>query len=183
MPPGAQSTVHFAAVEQNIAKDNPPNPPGQSNGPFPTIFQHWVDDPNSMLRDAIAHQEILGHIPITLSTRNQFLKDDIGNIPFLGSNDPTKSTTATDAQNNPANAFVSQAAITLWLEWVHVPGFPVLEKLKAVPEGVPSAVTAIEPFPNHTTHLQLQYSQVVILVFNGVLWPHVTVSTLTLSNG
>jgi hypothetical protein len=33
------------------------------------------------------------------------------------------------------------------------------------------------------TYLQLQYSQMVILVFNGVLWPHVTVATLRLSSG
>jgi len=33
------------------------------------------------------------------------------------------------------------------------------------------------------TFLQLQYSQTAILIFNGVLWPHVTVATLTLSNG
>ena len=31
--------------------------------------------------------------------------------------------------------------------------------------------------------MQLQYSQVVILVFNKVLWPHITVATLRLTHG
>ena len=33
------------------------------------------------------------------------------------------------------------------------------------------------------TYLQLQYSQTVMLVFNGVFWPHITVATMHLSNG
>jgi hypothetical protein len=35
----------------------------------------------------------------------------------------------------------------------------------------------------HSTYLQLQYSQLVILIFNNILWPHVTVATMTLSAG
>jgi hypothetical protein len=41
----------------------------------------------------------------------------------------------------------------------------------------------IEPFWPTETYLQLQYSQISILVFNNVLWPHVNVATLTLSAG
>ena len=41
----------------------------------------------------------------------------------------------------------------------------------------------IEPYLGEPTYLQLQYSQVVNLIFNNVLWPHVTVATLTLSAG
>ena len=33
------------------------------------------------------------------------------------------------------------------------------------------------------TYLQLQYSQTVMLVFNGVFWLHITVATMHLSNG
>jgi hypothetical protein len=44
-------------------------------------------------------------------------------------------------------------------------------------------IVNIEPFWEHATFLQLQYSQTVILIFNGSFWPHVTVATLTLSNG
>jgi len=41
----------------------------------------------------------------------------------------------------------------------------------------------LEPFWGQPTHLQLQYFQLVILIFNDILWPHVTVATMTLSAG
>ena len=41
----------------------------------------------------------------------------------------------------------------------------------------------LSPFFGQPTFLQLQYSQLVILVFNNILWPHVTVATMTLNNG
>ena len=36
----------------------------------------------------------------------------------------------------------------------------------------------LNPFPNESTYLQLRYTQTVILNFNEVLWPHVSVATL-----
>ena len=33
--------------------------------------------------------------------------------------------------------------------------------------------------PDGTTYLQLQYTQRVLLVFNGLVWPHISVATLT----
>lgn len=50
-------------------------------------------------------------------------------------------------------------------------------------EGDHDLCYEIEPFLDEPTYLQLQYSQLVILVFNGVLWPHITGATLTLSAG
>jgi hypothetical protein len=47
----------------------------------------------------------------------------------------------------------------------------------------PEPIAELEPFWEHSTHLQLQYSQLVILIFNNVLWPHVTVATMTQSAG
>jgi hypothetical protein len=44
-------------------------------------------------------------------------------------------------------------------------------------------ILELEPFWEHSTYLQPQYSQLVILIFNNILWPHVTVATLTLSAG
>ena len=41
----------------------------------------------------------------------------------------------------------------------------------------------IDPFPGKPTFVQLQYSQLSILIFNGVLWPHINVATLRLSAG
>jgi hypothetical protein len=76
-----------------------------------------------------------------------------------------------------ANAFVESARATFWIEWVRIPNYPVLktEPCREIKE--------IEPFWPAGSYLQLQYSQVVILVFNKVRWPHVTVGTLTLSAG
>lgn len=169
-PPESMSQVH-PVPEVDITQDGAGS---QSNGPFPSEFQGYINDPNSLLRSAIAGQEILGTITIQLSTTG--VSDSIGNIPFLG----LPNTSSPPVPQNPSltsNAFVSQAMATFWIEWVKIPNAPT-----------PTAVTnpsiqAIEPFFPTPTYLQLQYSQVVILIFNKVLWPHVTVATLTLSAG
>jgi hypothetical protein len=107
----------------------------------------------------------------------------IENIPFLGTANPADPVNPTTA-----NAFVFSAAATFWIEWVRIPGEHPLGQRRGGPgqrqegEGI-EALRAIEPFWDEPTFLQLQYSQVVILIFNGVLWPHVTVATLTLSAG
>lgn len=69
------------------------------------------------------------------------------------------------------------ASATFWIEWVRIPDYP---QVKAEPGP---GVREIEPFWPEGSYLQLQYSQLVILLFNGVLWPHVTVATMTLSAG
>jgi hypothetical protein len=78
---------------------------------------------------------------------------------------------------NTPNAFVYSSAATFWIEWVRVPNQP------KQPQGTDATLQSIEPFWSPETFLQLQYSQVSILVFNNVLWPHVNVATLTLSAG
>jgi hypothetical protein len=164
------STEHVVPENQSTASDGSTS---QSNGPFPADFQDYVNDPNIVLRNAIAGQDILGFIAIQLSTTG--VPDSIGNIPFLGTPNASPSLLL-NPQGTP-NAFVAQASATFWIEWVKMPGMPV-------PNAVTNpALQAIEPFWPTPTFLQLQYSQVVILIFNGVLWPHVTVATLTLSAG
>jgi hypothetical protein len=96
---------------------------------------------------------------------------EIANIPFLGNLDNAFKTPFA------ANAFVESARATFWIEWVGIPNYPLL---KADPGP---ALKELEPFWPQGSYLQLQYSQVVILVFNKVRWPHVTVGTLTLSAG
>jgi hypothetical protein len=146
----------------------------QSNGPYPpaTIPQSYVDDPNVVLRNAIAHQTILG--TVTISLDSTAADSQIGNIPFLGN--------LTNTYNTPfsANAFVESARSTFWIEWVRPHGVPP-SPVKA--EAANPYTKLLEPFWPEPTYLQLQYSQVVILVFNKVRWPHVTVATLTLSAG
>jgi hypothetical protein len=186
--------------EINIAVDTLV-PPSQSSGPFPPSFQGFVDDPNSVLRDAIAHQDILGFIAINLTTDTLSpdgfptlgvgsLYETVSNIPFLGVATrtpppalPIPPVTVAMEANPVPNAFVYSASATFWIEWVKNEGHHPMPPLHHG-EGEPCApVMALEPFYGHSTHLQLQYSQLVILVFNGVLWPHVTVATMTMSAG
>jgi len=158
----------------------------QSNGPFPDSFQAFVNDPNSVLRNAIVDQDILGFIAINLST--EAVDSSIGNIPFLGIPNTGQEPGVPAQASNPlkANAFVYSATATFWIEWVAIePPNAAKHAGPAVPPSgdVDPAHKAIEPFAGQPCYLQLQYSQVVILIFNKVLWPHVTVGTLTLSAG
>jgi hypothetical protein len=181
----------------------PPLPAGvaqQSTGPFPDSFQGFIDDPNSVLRDAIADQDILGFIRVDLTTDSQSLTgiptlgvgglfETVSNIPFLGVANRTPpnplpaqpATVATEANPIP-NAFVYSASATFWIEWVRDSDEPPIT-LHDGPGQPPGPIVELEPFWEHSTHLQLQYSQLVILIFNNVLWPHVTVATMMLSDG
>ena len=176
--------------------------------PIPEHFQDFIDDPNSVLRDAIADQDILGFIEINLTTDSQSttgiptlgvgsLFETISQIPFLGAANQTQNpapsplpvppappyqpATLAIKPNTTPNAFVYSASATFWIEWVrhsHEPPIPRYGPGDACPP-----VRELEPYWEHSTHLQLQYSQLVILIFNNVLWPHVTVATMTLSDG
>jgi hypothetical protein len=195
---GAQHQV----PEINIALDTLA-PGSQSTGPFPEHFQNFVDDPNSVLREAIADQDILGFIAINLTTDTLSLNgsptlgvgslyETVSNIPFLGvanQNPPSPlppppfppASVATQAAPIP-NAYVYSASATFWIEWVRNPGEPPV-RLHHGPGEPAGPILELEPFWEHSTYLQLQYSQLVILIFNNILWPHVTVATMTLSAG
>jgi hypothetical protein len=168
IPPPAGDGLEHVVPEVNITNDVAGS---QSNGPYPASFQGFINDPNSILRAAIAGQDILGTITIQLSTTGA--GSGIENIPFLGTANPGQPS---DPIKTP-NAFVFSSAATFWIEWVRVPGQP------RQPRGQEQNLLAIEPFWPTATFLQLQYSQVSILIFNNVLWPHVNVATLTLSAG
>jgi hypothetical protein len=176
-PPAGKGVEHEVPENIDIAADGAGS---QSNGPFPANFQEFVNDPNSVLRNATAKQTILGFITFTLSTEN--VEDSIGNIPFLGMPNTAQATAPTNA-----NAFVYSASSTFWIEWVAFdPPDPSAQHTTPAVPVVPApdgAHQSIEPFAGTPNYLQLQYSQEVILIFNKVLWPHVTVGTLTLSAG
>jgi hypothetical protein len=210
---GAQHVIPEININADVLPPPPPPTPAlpagsplsyQSSGPFPDSFQGFINDPNSVLRDAIAGQEILGFIAINLTTDSQSLNglptfgvgslfETVSNIPFLGVANQTQNpapvplpvppappyqpATLAIQPNTTPNAYVYSASATFWIEWVRIPGYPVL---KTDPGP---AVKELEPFWPEGTYLQLQYSQLVILVFNNVLWPHVTVATMTLSAG
>jgi hypothetical protein len=172
----------------------------QSTGPYPEHFQHFINDPNSVLRDAIEDQHILGYIEIKLTTDSLSttgiptlgvgsLYETISNIPFLGTANrappnplPAQPASVAVQPKSTPNAFVYSASATFWIEWVRDLDKPPIP-LDEGPGEPCLPVRELEPYWEHSTHLQLQYSQLVILIFNGVLWPHVTVATMTLSDG
>src|ERR1700691_4830887 len=205
---GAQHVIPEININADILVPPPPTPalpaasPSsyQSSGPFPASFQDFINDPNSVLRDAIAGQDILVFIAINLTTDTLSangvpalgvgsLYETVSNIPFLGVATrtpppplPTPPATVAMAATPIANAFVYSASATFWIEWVRDAGGPPIPLHSG--SGQPEKpITDLEPYWEHATHLQLQYSQLVILIFNGVLWPHVTVATMTLSAG
>jgi hypothetical protein len=187
--PAGKGVEHVVPENVDVAADGPGS---QSNGPFPADFQGFVNDPNSVLRNAIAAQNILGFIAFTLSTEN--VDDSIGNIPFLGIPNTGQEPGVPAQASNPlnANAFVYSASATFWIEWVAIePPNPAAKHTGPARPPVhapgagdpPDPSHTIEPYLGQRTYLQLQYSQTVILIFNKVLWPHVTVGTLTLTAG
>lgn len=129
--PAATPPVEHLVPEVTLLNDTAGS---QSNGPYPptTIPQRYVDNPNVVLTDAIAHQHILGHITINLDSTAAH--HEIANIPFLGN--------MANAFKTPfaANAFVESARATFWIEWVRIPNYPLV---KADPGP---AVKEIEPF-------------------------------------
>jgi hypothetical protein len=131
-------TVQFP--ETNLAVATPfriPQPPLLGE-----IHQAMVDNPNSVLTDAIKDQKITQTTVLSIATTPvaPLVGGGTDNIAFL------QGTAA------GPNANAAQMTAIFWIETVEVPG---------------SA-------PFH----QLQYTQTVLLNFNGLSWPHVSVATL-----
>ena len=144
-----------------------------------TITQAILDDPNSVLRNHIATQQISKTTTISISTTPTppLIGGGTDNIAFLQPN---------------AAAIVMNA--TFWIEEVEhriiVPPFklgqaPLHLKPEAAVPGAPVPTIAVRPPVEITaprpiifTTPQIQYSQTVMLNFNGLTWPHVSVATL-----
>jgi hypothetical protein len=110
----------------------------------PGVTQEMVKNPNSVLQNVLATQNIKSRTFLQISTKHNPVKGGgTANTAFLsaGSNPPG------------GNANAVEVDATFWIETV------------AGASG-------------HPDTLQLQYSQLVQLDFNGLRWPHVTVATL-----
>jgi hypothetical protein len=130
----------------------PENPPLQ----FP-ITQAMVNDPNSVLKAAIVGQNIIQTTTLSISTNAQLGLPPPTATPAGGGTDNTAFLNGNGANSSApgsANAQAFQMDATFWIETVKN--------------------------PDGSTFLQLQYSQKVILNFNGLSWPHVSVATLKL---
>ena len=150
-----------------------------------SITQAILDDPNTVLRNAIAGQTITSTTIITIATNpaTPLFGGGVGNIAFL---DGDPGATSPNAQT------VNMSA-TFWIETVEhriiVPPHPVPGPIVLRPQPNGAVQHQLEfmlepPRPIDrelvltVTSTQIQYSQLVNLSFNGLLWPHVSVATL-----
>lgn len=101
------------------------------------ITQHLVDNPNKLLSDRLAHQDVV-HTTVLHVTSGSIGDGGLRDIPFLG-----------------PNAAAHHLRATFRIETVR--------------------------HPHGGTFLQLQYTQQLVLDFNGLSWPHVSVANLVLT--
>jgi hypothetical protein len=154
-----------------------------------TITPAILKNPNQVLTNAIANQTITEFTKFKVSTLPQQVPGGgVANIDFLQGT----------GGNNNANAVSMEA--TFWVETVEhkiniggplfplptlpTPGALAVDKplIFKTPSGVtftgtpPTPITGPRTLTLHST--QIQYSQTVMLNFNGLSWPHVSVATL-----
>ena len=152
-----------------------------------TITQDILTDPNTVLRKANEGKTITQTTVFTVSTVPTGPGDVGGgtaNIAFLQG----------DAQGSKANANAAQMSATFWINEVqhkitipiHKAGGPPLR----IPAPAPRPGVRVPNFvvvPPHdittpktitVTSIEIQYSQMVFLNFNGLTWPHLAVATL-----
>jgi len=155
-----------------------------------TITQNILDDPNTVLRNVINGQNITATTEISIATNpaSPLFGGGADNIAFLlGNNNPFPT--------NVPNAQTLNMTATFWIETVEVtilvPIFPVLGQPPLTIRGIPKVLG--QPVPKFSvtpptvireprritfTFTQIQYSQTVMLNFNTLTWPHVSVATL-----
>lgn len=157
-----------------------------------TITQAILDDPNTILRNHIAGQTITSTTEISISTAPSapLFGGGTDNIAFLLGDAAALGNPRAAGQN----AQSIEMTATFWIETVKhtilVPVFqPGQEPMLLRPEnGVPEELAPTflvhppipipRPRPITFTTTQIQYSQQVMLNFNGLSWPHVSVATL-----
>ncbi len=144
--------------EMNLAAPiNTRIPSGLPGQPIPaSLTQAMVTDPNSVLRNALVGQHITKTVTLTISTRAT------APTPSGSSPKPIPSLVGGGTDNiaflqggpTPPNANAVEMDAIFWIE------------TGTDAQGKPLT--------------QLQYTQTVFLVFNGLTWPHVSVATLRL---
>ena len=164
----------------------------QDLGPFiarGTITQAMLDDPNSLLRAHISKQNIISTTTIFISTAPP---PPVG--LFGGGTDNIAFLLGQAAVPPPApNAQATQMTAVFWIETVQevIQVGPLQVGQQFAVKGTPSipgqrvpTFSGTAPFdvdmPRKitVTFTQIQYTQTVLLNFNGLTWPHVSVNTL-----
>jgi hypothetical protein len=155
-----------------------------------TITQDMLTDPNTLLRNHIASQNITSTTVILISS-------DPASPLFGGGTDNIAFLLGDPAASNP-NAQTVRMDAQFWIETVEytleVPVFepgqpPLVLRPPTGAEGQPVPKFLVNPpvpirEPRYITvrSPQIQYSQQVFLNFKGLSWPHVSVATLVPRN-
>lgn len=190
---GSNPPQKFRFPSQTAANANTPRIP-QDLGPLIAagkITQAILDDPNTILRADIAGQTITSTttIAVTTAPAAPLFGGGTDNIAFLLGNP--------SALINPdppgPNAQTTLMHAVFWIETVqHTivipifrPGQPALQIPAPGPAEHPAPIFHVTPPIEITaprtitvTSTQIQYSQLVLLNFNGLTWPHASVATL-----
>ena len=151
-----------------------------------TITQAMLTDPNTLLRNHIASQTVTSTTVISISTEPAapLFGGGTDNIAFLLGNSSASAPNA-DAVQMQAVFWIETVEFTIEVP-IFQPGQPPLiipaetgAAGQPVPEfqvSPPIPITA--PRAIKVAVPQIQYSQQVLLNFNGLSWPHVSVATL-----
>jgi hypothetical protein len=149
-----------------------------------TITQPILDNPNLVLKNRAAAQNIIATTVIAIDT--------IPKAPLFGGGTDNVAFLLGDPAATAPNANAVRMSATFWVETVMetitVPANtgkqPVIISgaTNAGDPVVSYSVTAMTPSTEDTVvevwYTQIQYTQTVLLNFNGLTWPHVSVATL-----
>lgn len=169
--------------------------------PHCTITEKVIKDPNQILRQALAGQEIEPFVTFELTTQaarstpaaprsaDPFVGGGTSNIGFLQGTDDASKMLDGDA----GNAHAIKMTVRYWIEIVAAtldvkPEASAPQEFRMVsaagvlgPTFVVSAAATKDlsaVVMKRVTWTQIQYSHNVTLNFNGLSWPHVSVATL-----
>jgi hypothetical protein len=188
-----QPNNHIPFPSQQVTAHGTPRIP-QDLTPFinnGTIDQNILDDPNTVLREAIQGLDITHTITIIIATdpASPLFGGGTDNIAFLWGN----AGAVQSANPSGQNAQTLEMNAIFWIETVE--RTITVDDLKAgqVTTVRPAATGKRQPVPSFrvrapkaitspvhikVSYPQIQYSQRVILNFAGLGWPHVSVATL-----
>jgi hypothetical protein len=163
-----------------------------------TITQDMLDNPNLILSNIVKAQKIISTIAIFISTNPAGLKNPSPPNPLFGGGTDNIAFLLGKDNDEPLPSLPNAQALLMsavfWIETVEqtitVPVFNpgdgtiLINGAPPVP-GQPFPVFSVTPpvaIPAErqikVTSTQIQYSQIVILNFAGLSWPHVSVATL-----
>ena len=140
--------------ESNLSIGSPFRTPA---GDIPHVTQAMVDNPNSVLTDAIAGRTIKNTTVLIISTSIPNTAPLAPPPPSTGGGTSNISFLLGDpASGVNANANAAQMTAIFWIE----------------------ELVRDDDHEGHDTRFLLQYTQTVMLNFKGLSWPHVSVATL-----